>query len=150
MNRLRLKRWKLGLMTFCAFAVVVLLIGAYQICVRPISIARVAYCQDWAARMLISHMERTDMGWPSSWADLEEDHDLVSIELGGISSLEEIAKIVHIDFKFHPDEFLLNGCTPLPQIITPISGVSYHWSGDEPNRMVTDWICLRLNAPSKL
>lgn len=86
-------------------------------------------------------MKRTNLAWPSSWADLEKDHLSVSSELGGISPLGEIEKVVKIDFQFRPREFLLQGCKPLPKVIAPIAGDSFHWSGEEPNGLVAAWIC---------
>lgn len=111
----------------------------YLVYIRPVQIARVAYAQDWTARMLINYMSEHDLRWPGNWSDLKSAHASVSLELGGIQSLDEIADVVVVDFGFDPNSVSSRNDSAVGvTIIKPKSGSSYYW--EEPNQMIISWI----------
>jgi len=103
---------------------------------------RGSYAVWWVADMCIEHMEVNDGQWPRSWDDLRDDYQTCVARSGQPWSFEELSSQVEVDWHANPIELLpiVDDSSLDLKLIWLRNGSDAHWSGQEPNTKVVEYL----------
>ena len=108
---------------------------------------RDAYAVYWVAEMVIGHLDANNGKWPTGWDELHDDYQRCFNSVGGIPwRFEELSTRVGIDWAVNPSELkaLANGNGKSQvRVIWLTDGRQAYWEGQEPNRMILDYLAGR-------
>jgi hypothetical protein len=115
-----------------------------------------AYALWWTADLVIDYMDCHDGAWPKSWDDLRDNAERardvtqstepggsVNVEFRPKPNIEELERLVEIDWDANPDELLKasrRGVEPPFRAIYLRNGRSTHYQGREPNQMILEYL----------
>ena len=130
--------------------------AAIHLVQRAIELPHEAYAVWWTADLVVAYMEGHDGAWPRSWEDLRALADEASevtesapgdgsriIEFRPKARIEELQRLVDIDWDVDPDELLRRARRneyPPFQVIYLRNGKSTHYDGREPNQMILQYL----------
>jgi hypothetical protein len=137
--------------------IVAIAVWASVVFIRAVlDVPRQAYAGWWTADLVIAYMERHDGAWPRNWEDLRalaegatevteftERDGRVIVEFRPKASIEELQRLVVVDWDANPDELLRaprkEGSPPF-RVIYLRNGKSTHYEGREPNQMILEYL----------
>ena len=141
------------------FVIVIVAIAAWASIVfiqAVLDVPRQAYAGWWTADLVIAYMECHDGAWPRNWEDLRalaeganevtestERDGRVIVEFRPKASIEELQRLVVVDWDANPNELLRaphkEGSPPF-RVIYLRNGKSTHYEGREPNQMILEYL----------
>lgn len=106
---------------------------------RTLELVENAYAAEWAALLLIRHLETNNDQWPTGWSDLVDDFIFCQAKYDAPFSFNTLQEHVEIDWNSDPNTWQnesTNGAPPSRKIIWLRNRKDHHWVGIEPNDLV--------------
>jgi hypothetical protein len=130
-------------------AIAALLATAIELHRRANNFVRNRYRVQYAADLLIEHMEKTGQ-WPRSWDDLCQLDESNGTDFRWSQWFQEVRRNVQIDFSFDPGSVKHEGLQdePMLRVIVAYDGTLHGASGD-PNTMILRYLQEKLAASSE-
>ncbi len=98
-----------------------------------------AYAVWWVGGMVVNYLEQNEDQWPQSWDDLKPVYDQQILESGQPWSFEELKSRVIIRWDVDVERVRQLPAPP-DDLIYLRDGGDEHWSGQEPNTMVYEYL----------
>lgn len=106
------------------------------------------YAGEWAATMIIQHMEDHDGQWPDDWDDMEAAyHRIVEQERVLPFPLDDMKSRIVVEFDVDPAELVTRVDPPGDEgpfeVVAHTTGESRHWRGKNPNSEILRYLKVR-------
>jgi hypothetical protein len=103
---------------------------------------RNSYAVWWVGDMVVEHMRANDGQWPQNWDDLRDDYQTCVKRSGQPWQFDELKRRVKIKWDANPNDLLVDQSDGVPnfRVIWLSDGTDSHWSHQEPNQIVLDYL----------